>query len=720
MWKTGTTSVSSDVTVRLVQAIGERKELCVPMTLISKTHLKTIKTTAIIDSGVAGIFISKDFIKLHRNRTHHLSKPFKVTTTNGSLSKSGPITHYCILTIKIDECAMIGKFNVMRLGKHDQILLGIPWLHAMDPIIRWKAGMLSLPRTLKSDLIEEDIDNERRKNRLPSLFLKKQKYEHSRLPKEPVKPERIDSMILMQVESVSPERVDSMTPFSVKLEEIPDEDAFIPADTTPVFDTKEDIWDNYEPMVTDIATYQLHDEDVLIEYSADGMEMRLIENVSFDIPLTKDGTSKNEMKFSNKAQQFAVTGVHSEIEQKKKPFEELVPGYLHDFCDIFAKDGLNCLPPECPGIDHCIEMKPGFILKTSKIYPLSKKERSAVKTFIDENMKKGFISESKSPQASGFFFIGKKSRELCPCQDYQYINDWMIKNSYLLPLPLTLIACLHNAKYFTKMDVRSGYNNIRIHPDDRWKAAFTTEFRLFEPNVMFFGLCNSPATFQAYMNCTFQQEINEGWLVIYMDNILIFLKTLDEHQKRTRRILEIIHREQLFLKPEKCTFNAQEVEYLSMIIKPGCITMDPAKLDGIKDWPIPTTVKETWSFLGFCNFYQNFISHYSDLTRPLIDLTKKDVQFLWTDACNNSFLALKDCFLCQPVLQNPDPTRQFAVATDASLIATGAVLLQTDDNGQYHPCGYLSQSLNPAERNYQILTGSCSQSSGHSLNGVIS
>jgi hypothetical protein len=220
---------------------------------------------------------------------------------------------------------------------------------------------------------------------------------------------------------------------------------------------------------------------------------------------------------------------------------------------------------------------------------------------------------------------------------------------------------------------------------------------------MFFSLCNSPATFQAYMNRTFQQEINEGWLVIYMDDILIFSKTLDEHQKRTRRILEIIRREQLFLKPEKCTFDAEEVEYLGMIIKPGHVTMDPAKLDGIRAWPIPTTVKETWSFLGFCNFYRNFISHYSDLACPLIDLMKKDTQFSWTDACNESFLTLKDCFLRQPVLQNPDPTRQFAVATDASLVATGAVLLQTDDNGQYHPCGYLSQSLNPAERNYQIF-----------------
>jgi hypothetical protein len=118
------------------------------------------------------------------------------------------------------------------------------------------------------------------------------------------------------------------------------------------------------------------------------------------------------------------------------------------------------------------------------------------------------------------------------------------------------------------------------------------EFGLFEPNVMFFGLCNSLATFQAYMNCIFQQEINEGWLVIYMDDILIFSKMLDEHQKQTRRILEIICWEQSFLKPEKCTFDAEEVEYLGMIIKPGHVTMDPTKLDGIKDWPVPTTVKK--------------------------------------------------------------------------------------------------------------------------------
>ena len=289
-----------------------------------------------------------------------------------------------------------------------------------------------------------------------------------------------------------------------------------------------------------------------------------------------------------------------------------------------------------------------------------------------------------------------------PCQDYRYINAWTVNNAYPLPLIPPLINKLRNAKFFTKMDIRWGYNNILIHPDDRWKAAFTTEFGLFQPKVMFFGLCNSPATFQAYMNQTFQNEINEGWVVIYMDDILIFSSSAEEHKERTRRILDKLRQERLFLKPTKCTFDVQEVDFLGMIIRPGQVAMDPAKLSGIKDWKSPTSLKEVQSFLGFCNFYRHFISHYSDIARPLIDLTKKDHPFDWSIACEDAFLALKKCFLSEPVLQNPDPDRQFAIATDASLVASGGILLQTDGNGKYHPCGYLSQSFNPAEQNYQI------------------
>jgi hypothetical protein len=228
------------------------------MTLISKTHLKTIKTTAVVDSGAAGTFISKYFIKLHKIQTHHLSKSFKVTTTDGSLSKSRPITHYCVLTVKIDNCAMIGKFNITHLGKCDQIPLRILWLHVMDPLIHWKAGMPSLPHTPKSDLIEEDVDTELKKNGLPPLFEWTPKYAHSTLQKESVKPECVDSTIPTPIKSVKPEHIDSMISLFASIEEIPDEEESVPPsipnETLKIFDTKEDIWENYELPIINVSS----------------------------------------------------------------------------------------------------------------------------------------------------------------------------------------------------------------------------------------------------------------------------------------------------------------------------------------------------------------------------------------------------------------------------------------------------------------------------------
>jgi len=618
---------------------------------------------------------------------------------------------------------MFGKFNIMNMSDRDMILLGKPWLTAMNPDIDWAKDTLRLPSTPRSLRLEKAFEKLWRENSTPNPLpppkpRKKVSIEEEEDPEQfaplhaPL-PKNGKRTLERRKEKKKKEPIPAL---------IPD-----PDDEPPLYDTMEDVWDDssmFARKVEDPVTYPINDDEVLIEYAQDGTSVTLHENLSFDSPLTRDGTSASEirrtaalrplrnswiyarkteeneyLKTSNKAQEFALKDAQ---EKKKKTFEELVPDYLHDFADVFAKDGLNKLPPSRPGVDHRIETKPGFIPKSAKTYPLSPKETDAVKAFLDEHIAKDFIQPSKSPQASGFFFVGKKDGSLRPCQDYRYINEWTIKNAYPLPLIPPLIAKLSNAKFFTKMDVRSGYNNILIHPDDRWKAAFTTSFGLFEPKVMFFGLCNSPATFQAYMNQTFQKEIAEGWMIVYMDDILIFSKTLEENQKRTRRVLEIIRKETLFLKPEKCTFDAQEVDYLGMIIRPGQVAMDPAKLSSISQWQTPSSVKEVRSFLGFCNFYRHFISHYSDLARPLIDLTKKDTVFAWTQACTDSFEKLKQCFLSEPVLRNPDPSRQFALATDASLVATGAVLLQTDENGAYHPCGYLSQSFNPAERNYQI------------------
>src|SRR6202012_2886943 len=230
---------------------------------------------------------------------------------------------------------------------------------------------------------------------------------------------------------------------------------------------------------------------------------------------------------------------------------------------------------------------------------------------------------------------------LRPCQDYRYLNEHTIKNPYPLPLVSDLMNKFKGANYFTKLDLRWGYNNVRIKEGDEWKAAFITNRGMFIPKVMFFGLCNSPATFQTMMDDYFHDMISEGWLVIYMDDIMIPANTKQELEACTKRVLDRLQEKDLFLKLEKCKFATKEVDFLGMIIAPNQIKMDPTKLAGIADWPTPKTVKEIRSFLGFGNFYRRFIFGFSDIVKPLTNLTRKDQPWKWETENEISFRELK-------------------------------------------------------------------------------
>ena len=204
------------------------------------------------------------------------------------------------------------------------------------------------------------------------------------------------------------------------------------------------------------------------------------------------------------------------------------------------------------------------------------------------------------------------------------------------------------------------------------------------------------------MNDSFRNMIAEGWLVIYMDDLLIYSSVASLHEERTKRVLQHMADLDLHLKLEKCKFTTDEVEYLGMIVKPGQLAMDPVKLNGIAAWPTPTKVKDVRSFLSFANFYRCFIPDYSNVARPLIDLTKKNLAWNWSPLCQSSFDSLKRLFLSKPVLHLPNLSAPFAVATDTSKHTSGTILLQTDSNGDWHPCSYLSQSFSPAKCNYDI------------------
>jgi hypothetical protein len=336
-----------------------------------------------------------------------------------------------------------------------------------------------------------------------------------------------------------------------------------------------------------------------------------------------------------------------------------------------------------------------------KIYLLNPSEQKQLDEFLKEQLETGRIQPSKSPMASSFFFVKKKDGTLRPVQDYQKINEMTIKNRYPLPLISELIDKLSEAKYFSKMDVRWGYNNIHIKDGDTWKAVFRTNRGLFEPLVMFFGLTNSPATFQTMMNNIFREEIAEGWVVIYMDDILVFSKDKNEHQEQVKRILEKLRQHQLSLKAEKCYFEKEEIEFLGLIISEKGIRMDPRKVKAITDWPIPTTKRELQQFLGFVNFYRRFVKGFAKIAKPLTKLTGK-TDWLWTELQQKVFQELKNEVTSERVLIIPKPGRPFRMETDASNFAIAAILSQLDDEGKWRPVAFLSRSLNDAERNYKI------------------
>ncbi|THH08105.1 hypothetical protein EW145_g2929 [Phellinidium pouzarii] len=381
--------------------------------------------------------------------------------------------------------------------------------------------------------------------------------------------------------------------------------------------------------------------------------------------------------------------------------EQHIPKEYHDFLPLFDKQAASQFPPE-RNCDHAINLKPDFISKRAKVYQMSPQEREELDWFIDENLAKGYIRPSMSPQASPFFFVGKKDGTYRGCQDYHYLNEGTIKNAYPLPLISDLLDKLKGMKYFTKLDVRSGYNNICIKDGDQEKAAFITPRGLFEPTVMFFGLCNSPATFQKFMDEIYTKEIIAGAILIYMDDVLIFATTKSILHDKTIKVLTKMRDNDLYLKPEKCAFCVEKVEYLGLIISQDQIAMDPSKLTGVSHWPTPTKLKEVQQFLGFTNYYRRFINNYTSIAQPLDELKMKGIEWEWTPEREQAFQRLKSKFLEQPILTMPNFTKPFILETDASQKATGAVLHQYDANGNLKPCGYVSQALDSTQQRYEI------------------
>jgi hypothetical protein len=379
-----------------------------------------------------------------------------------------------------------------------------------------------------------------------------------------------------------------------------------------------------------------------------------------------------------------------------------IPAEYMEYAEIFRERPKEQALPKHQAWDHEIKLKEGTEPPRLKMIPLSEEKLGLLREYLDEMLSKGFIRESSSAAGAPIFFVPKKGDEKGrPVVDYRKLNDITIKDAYPLPLASELRDRIQGAKYFTKLDQRSGFNLIRIVESDVWKTAFITRYGLYEYLVMPFGLCNAPATCMRLVHKLLRKYLDK-YCVAYLDDILIFTKTLEEHVKIVREILQILMDAGILLKPSKCEFHVTETEFLGYIVSTTGLKMSPHKVKEVLEWKEPTTIKGMQSFLGFANFYRRFIKDYSKIAAPLMELTKKDVTYKWNDAARKAFETLKQAFTRAPVLITFDPDQPITVETDASDYALGAVLSQPGKDGKLQPVAYYSKKLQPAELNYEI------------------
>ena len=382
-------------------------------------------------------------------------------------------------------------------------------------------------------------------------------------------------------------------------------------------------------------------------------------------------------------------------------WRHLVPERYKEFIDLFDPEGTTAELPPHRSFDHAIDLKEGAQAPWGPIYALSEVELEALKEYLEDMLRTGKIRPSKSPAGAPILFVPKPhGRGLRLCVDYCELNKVTIMNRYPLPLMNELRDRVQGAKIFTKIDLKWGYNLIRIKEGDEWKTAFRTRYGLYEYLVMPFGLANAPATFQNMINEVLRDLIDHG-VVAYMDDILIYSAEEEEHVRIVTGVLQLLQSNGLAVAPEKCEWHASKVEFLGYIISAEGVSMAEDKVQTLLEWAPPTNVTAVQSFLGFANFYRRFIEGFSKVCKPLTDLTKKGIRWQWTEEAQNAFDTLKRRFTTAPILRHFDPALPTVMETDASDFAIGAVLSQQVE-GRLHPVAFHSRKMDKAEINYEI------------------
>jgi hypothetical protein len=393
----------------------------------------------------------------------------------------------------------------------------------------------------------------------------------------------------------------------------------------------------------------------------------------------------------------AIAKTKEDVERRQE-IPTKMKNVLAKYRDVLPKDLPGGLPPN-RSIDHKIELvDPRSEPPSKPVYRLSPIELEEMRKQLTELQAKGFIRPSISPYGSPVLFATKKNGKLRMCIDYRALNKLTIKNRYPLPRIDDLLDRLAGAKIFSKIDLASGYHQIRIREEDIPKTAFRSRYGHFEYLVMPFGLTNAPATFMTLMNDILRTYLDK-FVVVYLDDILIYSKNEDEHVEHLEKVLATLKKHQLYAQPEKCEFGVKLTSFLGHRVSAEGISVEEDKVKAVSDWPTLKNDRDVRSYLGLCNYYRRFIRGFARIAAPLTKLLRKDKEFTWDEKERNAFNELKKRLTSAPVLRIPDPDLPYQLETDASDFAVGAVLQQNDGDG-WKPVAFHSRRLSNAEENY--------------------
>jgi hypothetical protein len=388
-------------------------------------------------------------------------------------------------------------------------------------------------------------------------------------------------------------------------------------------------------------------------------------------------------------------------------WEKEIPARYHPFVHtVFSDEEAQKLPPLRPGTDAEVRLKENERLWQCKLIDLPQNQLEALRLYLDEQLHKGFIQPSHSPVASPVFFVkepGSDSRgkpKLRLVVDYRTLNTKIDLDEYPIPLTRQVMDKLGSAKIFTKFDVRTGFNNIRVKPGDEWKLAFKTMFGLYEYKVMPMGLATAPSIFQRFINSILSPFLGI-FCYAYLDDIVIFSENPEEHAQRTTQVLEALEKAGLHLKPSKCAWDVTRVNFLGYTAVAGKgVCMSDDKIQAIRNWEKPLSLSDIRSFVGLANFYSKFVPHYADTMKPFYELTKKGATYFWNDILQSAFNTIKTAMRNDVFLLGFNYEKDVTLETDASGVAYAGIISQTDEDGNLRPVLMYSHTFSTEQINW--------------------